>query len=133
MRILLLGSNPSTSSPNNGAFDYSTKSGRTLATWIARVGCYNCILMNVSPVPTTNNKPLTVRDIKANLGRLAHDIGLVSPDKIVAVGKTAVKALTLLGLTHFELPHPSGCNRLLNNPDYIDEKIKKLQSYLELP
>lgn len=133
MKILLLGSNPSGSSANNTAFDVSTNSGRTLSTWMAMTGCHPCSCHNVSNTPTPNNRPLTVGEIKANLARLNNDINMVSPDKIVAVGKTAAKALTLLRLEFFELPHPSGLNRQLNDPKFIEEKIKKLAEFINEP
>jgi uracil-DNA glycosylase len=89
--------------------------------------------LNVSDQPTPGNRPLTVGEIKANLVRLDADIKAHNPERIVAVGKTATKALTLLQLQFLEIPHPSGCNRKLNDPKVVEEVIKKLQSYLELP
>jgi len=38
--------------------------------------------------------------------------------KIIALGKSAEKALTKLGVPHYPMPHPSGRNRLLNDTDY---------------
>lgn len=131
MKILLLGSNPSTSSAVPSAFDVSTKSGKTLLGWLrdARID-YNIVLYNVSNTPTIGNRPLKQNEIEMNLARILDAVNLERPDAIIAVGKTASKALTLLHLSFFELPHPSGCNRLLNDPKFIEEKIKKLTEFV---
>jgi uracil-DNA glycosylase len=60
-------------------------------------------------------------------------IDVILPDKIVALGKTAEKALTLLGYDFYAMPHPSGLNRKLNDKDYIEEKIKGLRDYINKP
>jgi uracil-DNA glycosylase len=70
-------------------------------------------------------------EIKACLGRLHNNIHVeIVPDKVIALGRTAEKALTLLRLDFYAMPHPSGLNRKLNDPKYIEEKIKGLISYL---
>lgn len=60
---------------------------------------------------------------------LKSKIDDIKPLRIVALGKTAEKALTLLGIPHFAMPHPSGRNRQLNDPEYLSKKIKGLQNY----
>lgn len=133
MRILLLGSNPSGASTTTGAFDLSTKSGRTLSNWMARSGCHWCELRNVVSVPTPKNRPLKLSEVKEALPGLRLLIACGKYDRIVAIGKTAAKALTLLHYEFFELPHPSGRNRLLNDPAYIDEKLKRLAEFINKP
>jgi len=65
-------------------------------------------------------------EIHSNLATLSSQLAALAPNKIVALGKTAAKALTLLHLEFYEMPHPSGCNRKLNNKEYVAEKIKGL-------
>lgn len=130
LTILLLGSNPSTASPNNNAFDPTTKSGKIVAEWLKKSEITAQVwTTNVSAHKTQKNKPLTVEQIKESLPSLEHSISVMRPDKIIAFGKTAARALTLLGKTFYEMPHPSGLNRQLNNKEFVEGKIKGLKEY----
>lgn len=136
LKILFIGSNPSISSGYAGhAFFLDTKSGRELATWITRLENFlakerYCVAFaNVSNTPTDNNRPLKVSEIKEALPNLARTIERFQPSHIIALGKTAHKALTLLQLDHLEMPHPSGLNRKLNDKEYKEQKIKELVDY----
>lgn len=134
MRILFLGSNPSIKSGSLKPFWYDTKSTAVLAQWIDLTGVSveNVSFLNVSNIPTPNNRPLKVSEIKANLKRLAGEIEYdYYPEKIVALGRAAEKALTLLHIPHFAMPHPSGLNRKLNDKAYVAEKINGLKNYLK--
>jgi uracil-DNA glycosylase len=91
------------------------------------------MMINVSSEPTKNNKPLTAALIKNNLPRLKSKINYLKPDKIVALGKVSAKALTLLGIHFYEMPHPSGLNRQLNDISFIEEKINGLKTYILSP
>jgi uracil-DNA glycosylase len=134
MTILFIGSNPSTASSTTNAFCESTKSGRTLNSWIKRIDLpLHAMMINVSSEPTKNNKPLTAALIKNNLPRLKSKINYLKPDKIVALGKVSAKALTLLGIHFYEMPHPSGLNRQLNDISFIEEKINGLKTYILSP
>jgi uracil-DNA glycosylase len=85
--------------------------------------------INVLNEKTDGNRPLRASEIKSNVPRLAEDIKGINPDRIVALGKTAARALTLLGIPFCEMPHPSGCNRKLNDPAYVQQKIKELTEF----
>jgi uracil-DNA glycosylase len=78
---------------------------------------------------TAENRPLTQEEIETSLERLASDINGLYPTKIVALGKTAAKALTLLGVAFYEMPHPSGRNRKLNDKEFVSQKIKELTEF----
>jgi uracil-DNA glycosylase len=84
----------------------------------------------VSNGKTVNNKPLTVKEIHSCLPALATTIANLKPYRVIALGKTAEKALTLLRLQYYAMPHPSGRNRLLNDPKHVEEKIKGMRAYL---
>jgi uracil-DNA glycosylase len=130
--ILFVGSNTSNASVDDSAFHPSTKSRQILDTWCKDlVGAK--VYINVTSKKTEENRPLRRGEIKANLDVLAGDINRIAPTKIVALGKTASIALTLLGLKFYEMPHPSGCNRKLNNKEYVAEKIKGLLEYTNNP
>jgi uracil-DNA glycosylase family 4 len=134
MRVLLVGSNPSAASKSQNPFCLSTKSGRTLAHWVSICPIYGFIsYCNVVSTATQNNRPLTTQEIKDSLSMFKSKIDVILPDKIVALGKTAEKALTLLGYDFYAMPHPSGLNRKLNDKDYIEEKIKGLRDYINKP
>ena len=74
-----------------------------------------------------------MKEIRLNVPRLQSIINKIGATKIVALGNTAKTALTLLRANHYAMPHPSGMNRKLNNAEFIEEKIKGLQDYLQSP
>jgi uracil-DNA glycosylase len=126
MTILFVGSNPSNASTCDIAFHGSTKSSKILTEWTKDIQGTK-MHVNVLNQKTKNNRPLTASEVKVALPRLAIDLAGV--DKIVALGKTAAKALSQLGVSFYEMPHPSPRNRLLNDPAYTTEKVKGLISY----
>lgn len=87
-------------------------------------------------LPTPGNRPLKTAEIRGCLRRLEIDIVKhIRPDYIIALGKTAEKALMMMkiqetGYNFFAMPHPSGLNRQLNDPKFIEEKIKSLIEYM---
>jgi uracil-DNA glycosylase len=110
------------------AFHGSTKSSKILTEWCKDlVGAK--MHLNVVNRKTEDNRPLKTSEIKENLDNLRMEVLATQADKIVALGKTAAKALTLLGVEHFEMPHPSGCNRQLNDKAFVERKIKELTEY----
>jgi uracil-DNA glycosylase len=131
INIAFIGSNPSHLSKDNQAFSIETKSRKTLEKWIEEAGLftgeYHLTLHNVSDIKTENNRPLTVNEIHDNSHKLR--LKFFSYKKVVALGKTAHKALSLAGIPHLEMPHPSGMNRKLNDPNYVKECIDKLREY----
>jgi uracil-DNA glycosylase len=134
MKVLFVGSNPSVSAKTLDPFCRSTKSGKILLSWIERTNQeFSYSMCNVSDNPTSKNKPLKIKEIKDNLDSLAIKIAAAKPDKIVALGKTASKALTLLRVAHYVMPHPSGLNRQLNDPSFIEQKINGLRNFILSP
>lgn len=125
MNVLFIGSNPSVASGDNSAFNRNTKSFKILQSWVQTInGTF--YYLNVSNNKTINNRPLKLSEIQGALNELESSIELIKPDKVIALGKTAAKALTLLRYNFYEMPHPSGRNRLLNDKVYVQEKIKGL-------
>jgi uracil-DNA glycosylase len=132
MKVLFVGSNPSQASKSELPFYGDTRSDKIVFSWINRLPD-NCSwrLCNVADFKTENNRPLTLTEIKKSLPELSSKIG--NAHKIVALGKTAARALTLLHVDFYEMPHPSGANRKLNNKTYVEEKINGLLDYLQEP
>jgi uracil-DNA glycosylase len=84
---------------------------------------------NVSIHTTPNNRPLTYKEIKREAFFLNLRLDLYKDAggwRYVAIGKSAAAALTILSLDFYEMPHPSGLNRQLNDPKFVAEKINGL-------
>lgn len=134
IRVVFVGSNPSVSAKTLDPFCPSTRSGRILRDWISRsCDSCSCVFMNVQDNPTSCNRPLTKSEILSNLDSLKKKIEDIRPHKIVSLGRAADTALTLLRLPHFDMPHPSGLNRKLNDNKFIEEKINGLRTYILSP
>jgi uracil-DNA glycosylase len=132
-KVMLVGSNPSVRSSTSIAFSPCTKSGRLVEEWLLPFEklISSRVRINVYDKPTENNRPLKAEEIKSGCINLKNAIATFQPDVIVAFGKTAARALTLLGFEHYEMPHPSGLNRQLNDPTYLEEKLKGLEALLQ--
>lgn len=128
--ILFVGSNPSNASTCDLAFHGSTQSSKILMEWRSHLSAEKLhIFINVLNKKTEDNRPLKKSEIKANLEQLSDRLESIKPEYVVALGKTASDALTLLGRKHYAMPHPSGRNRKLNDPEYVKEKIKGLVEF----
>ena len=135
-KILFVGSNPSQKAGKTVAFWHDARSTKILNKWTSRLDgsqIESISFANVSNAVTPGNRPLTSSEIQVASPRLKADIDKMQPTKIIALGKTAEKALTLLGLQFYAMPHPSGLNRLLNDPAYVEEKINGLKNYINPP
>jgi uracil-DNA glycosylase family 4 len=138
-RILFIGSNPSQKSSKTVPFWHDTNSRKVLDKWFSHVQgeVTHTHFLNVSNQVTPGNRPLKTSEIKVSLDRLEREITLgIRPDYIITLGKTAEKALVMMKITetgydYYAMPHPSGLNRQLNDPKFIQEKIKGLQNYLK--
>lgn len=51
-------------------------------------------------------------------------------DRVISLGVDADKVLEKLSIPHFAMPHPSGLNRKLNDPHYVDGCLNKCKEYL---
>lgn len=135
--IVFIGSNPSIKSSKLTPFWNDTKSAKILRSWLEQLKDSDSELFfyNVSDQPTENNRPLKISEIKENLQSLKNKLAIFSEHKmeikVVALGKTAEKALTLLRIPHIAMPHPSGLNRKLNDKAYVQEKIDALIKYVQ--
>lgn len=129
MKVLIIGSNPSQKSPDETPFHKSTQSRTILDKWFDGWDV-EFTFTNVSSTPTDNNRPLRVSEIRDNLPALRETIDSHRDHKIVTLGKTAERALNMLELDFFAAPHPSGCNRQLNDQEFVADMLCKLRKYL---
>jgi uracil-DNA glycosylase len=132
MKILFVGSNPSNSSLTDAAFHGSTQSSKILTDWCANIKNGFFVHVNVINKKTENNRPLSRKEIQDSLNSLKQNIAGIKPDRIIALGKTASTALTLLQVDFFEMPHPSGKNRMLNDKQYVTQKVNDLVKYCSI-
>lgn len=129
-RVLLIGSNPSEKSPDSSPFHTSTRSRMTIERWFENMNIEICF-DNVCQRTRSENRPLRVSEIKAALPALNQRIqGYGENCKIVALGRTAERALKMLGVEFITMPHPSGRNRFWNNKEQAARKIKQLHEYI---
>ena len=132
--VLFVGSNPSNASVMDVASHGSTKSSKILTEWLRSIPADRLpIYINVMNKKTVGNRPLKQSEIKANLELLSQRLETIKPEYVVALGKSASTALTLLGKPHYEMPHPSGRNRKLNDKKFVEGKIKGLTEFVSKP
>lgn len=133
IRICIVGSNPSTASPDNTPFHKGTKSRKTIDSWFENAD-FNYMLQfkNIVNYKKVDNKPITKSEINNNLTSIKSrftvlsDVGL-----IIAVGKDAQLALDKADIYHFKMPHPSGLNRFWNDKTAAETKIKNMLEWIK--
>ena len=130
MKVLFVGSNPGSASPDDSAFHPSSKTRTTLDSWLSSVDCERCYV-NVADYKTPNNRALTSKEIKLLLPSLEAKIFSHKDCKIVAVGSTAAKALKLIGADFLAIPHPSGRTRQYNDKAFKAATINTLILFIK--
>ena len=127
MKVIFVGSNPSIHSPTSEAFHPATRSGKTLLTWIELANITDYEKINAINSPTEKNKRLNDIDIARGSTSLYEK---TLHKTVVALGQVASHALSHAHVPHLSLDHPSGNNRKLNDPAYVDSMIAKLVKYV---
>lgn len=125
--VILVGSNPSTSSPDCSAFHPDTKSRKALDGWLEGIDA-EFKYVNISDSKLASNRPLNNVEIQNHLESLK--VKIADGEKVIAVGNTADKALNVLKRDHVKVPHPSGRNRILNDSNEIVKIKEKLRNYI---
>jgi len=115
-------------SPDLTPFHPTTKSSKILQQWFTGIDAVFSYI-NVVDYQTKDNKPLKVSEIKSSIPSLISKIQQYPEFKIVGLGKTAARALSMTPFEFFEAPHPSGLNRKLNDSNYVVDMIKQLHDY----
>jgi len=127
--ILVVGSNPSSDSPDLTAFHPDTKSGKKVRSWFKDCAA-DVHYTNVSYKKTIANRPLTGGEIRQEAATLAAEIHTIQPEGIVAVGLAAKKALDIIGASYFHIPHPSGLSRFWNSKEDSSTMIAALNDFI---
>lgn len=127
MRILVVGSNPSKSQRSRKPF-HGAKCEATLRRWLERIGSHDYVLANVSNAVTPGNRALRVSEF--DLDRLRKLVLDLKPHHVIALGRTAERALANMELLCIPMPHPSGLNRKLNDRDYVEKMLVSVKEWI---
>jgi len=134
--VIFIGSNPSNSAPFSVFTD--TRSNDRLQSWIKRFRSEGDVLrykmINVSNKATDKNRPLRISEIRKALPELKSRINFFCEGhqdvKLIALGGAAGRALSMLELPYYHLPHPSPKNRKLNDKKKLNEELKKCRKWI---
>lgn len=127
--IVLVGSNPSIKSPDLSAFHSSTKS-RKFVDNIFKDTNLNIVYLNLIDIKLPDNKPISKSLISSELENIKLKFQSYSDHKIIAFGKTASDGLTLAGIRHFAMPHPSGLCRFWNDREASRNRISEMFKWI---
>lgn len=119
--VLVVGLNPSKQSPDNSAFHPSTKSRKTLDGWLEGIDGAEFYYINISD---------SKEHIRCNTNELHNKINELSPHKIIGLGRKVQSILTMLDVSHLRIPHPSGLNRSINDPETIVKIKADIRSWI---
>jgi len=137
-KILVIGLCPSKISPDFSAFHPATKSRKTLDKWFKSAGVDNNKFEYIN-VFFFSNEEVYTRDQKWCQDFEDAMDDLKKYDKIMACGKQVTeeiqKYFNRKGYNRpikkmLFLPHPSGRNRLLNDPKNVEIMIKDIKRYV---
>ncbi len=128
-KVLLIGCNPSVKSPDNTPFHASTRSRIIIDRWFQGIDA-DISFMNLTDEKRSGNRAFTRKELISLEDPVFLRLKSFQNHRIITLGKAPETVIKALGIDFFAMPHPSGLNRLLNDPAYIEEKIKKLRGYL---
>lgn len=129
MTVLIVGQNPSKHNIDLAKAFVGSKSGRTLMSWITQVGLdqEHNVLVNCSD--DTDFK-LNKKNTYKAFFKIGGHMAAYQPDKVLSLGKVAHRVLSEAGVNHFELPHPSGRNRKLNDKRWLAKQLRLCKDYV---
>lgn len=128
--VVLVGSNPSTKSPDCSAFHPATKSRQFVDKWFEGTD-YHLVYMNLVDKKTEGNKKLKISDI--HIGHIQNKFKQYvkyEDCKIIGCGQTACTGLRKAKIEHFEMPHPSGLCRFWNDKEAAENKVKEMLEWI---
>ena len=113
MRVLFVGMNPARVGPRD------SQALKRLASWATRLGIQTFSFVNAYHGPLRR-----VEDLPFLRGACEGH------DKVIALGAVAASSLSKIGINHFRMPHPSGRNRQLNDPELVEKYLRECEEYL---
>lgn len=129
MKVLVVGQNPSRYNLDPKIAFKGTKSFDTIQEWMEQMSVSSDGYILVNAFIRINQK-YNKREIELAAFRLDKYTKMFNPEKVIALGKMASKALKKAGIDHFELPHPSGRNRKLNDVEWLQEQLFEAREYI---
>lgn len=129
MKVLLVGQNPSRHNLDPKIAFKGSKSFKVIEEWVQEMSLSDCGYMLVNAFPKVNQK-YKKADVEVAISRVKNYMEMIKPQKVIALGKMAAKVLKKANIEHFELPHPSGLNRKLNNVEWLQEELHKARNYV---
>lgn len=114
-KVLFVGDTPSKHNTDPDVAFKGSRSGKVLEEWAVVIG------VNGSYVAINRTAPSFKEAVESWVEQGVP---------IVALGKRASLSLKQLGVEYFELPHPSGRNRVLNNKSLLEKNLKRCASYV---
>lgn len=126
-RIAIVGLNPSSKNTDPNTPFAGTMSEKRLQSWIEYLGLKDYFLMNLSNRVESDSRLASVSDEELEQARQ----NLRSFRHIIALGSKVSQNLRKLNVPHWRLPHPSGRNRLLNDPKYVRMELDKCKQNLK--
>ncbi len=114
--VLYVGDKPSRKNTNPDLAFVGTKSGETLKKW------HKIIAPDMKWYKAVN----TTSDDFQQIVREAD----LNDMPIIALGNNAATALLKMKVEHYKLPHPSGRNRLLNDKDWLADRLEGARIYV---
>ena len=124
--VIIVGDKPSSKNIDSAIAFVGTTSYKKLLEWIYELDLdiNNVVLCNKDQFSSYEY----IKAYKVETKNLLVEVD--ETDKIIALGKNAAKYLNELKVSYFELPHPSGLNRKLNDRKKITEILKNCKEWL---
>jgi uracil-DNA glycosylase len=129
LKVLVVGQNPSRHNLDPKVAFEGTKSFNVIEDWMQEMSVSDNSYMLVNAFIKVNQK-YNKDEFDIAVARLHSYMKIIKPEKVIALGKMAAKALKKAGIDHFELPHPSGRNRKLNDMEWLQEQLLQAREYI---
>lgn len=89
--------------------------------WLDYLGINQVAFTNLSSDPFWDKKQVDIDYLKSSM---------TGHTKVVAWGPAVSKHLSVAGIEHFTLPHPSPLNRQINDHKFIRQKLDECKEFL---
>lgn len=129
MRVLIVGQNPSKKNIDPYTPFDGTRSGVTVNKWLDKLEVHKSMCYSINCKNSVDYK-FNEQGIRETADYLNYSVPFMKYDKILALGKIAHKVLAQAGIAHFELPHPSGRNRKLNDKKWLSKQLELAKEYV---
>ena len=128
MKAVIVGLNPSQKSPDCSAFHVSTRSRQVIDEWFIFIS--HPIFINLFDYKTDGNNPIKIKDLRESTSRINSLMSQYKGIPIIGLGRLVARGLNLVDVNFHECPHPSGLNRKLNDPQYVEQMLKETEDYV---